>query len=266
MVVRDILFPLRGSCLSTVLFMSFSPNRALFKALGISLVLHLVLLLDLLTLSPVALEVPSAPLRLVIGHGEKKGDAPHASTAAVNMPAASEPAALPLSASDSNWSLPAQAQPQPQPQPPSSHAVPEARREPYSEPGPGAMSAAAFKSGEVGAAGAAGTAVVAREGVSADAMRQYRMSLASAARRFKRYPPLARARGWEGTVEVALMVSSQRAMPEVVLVHSSGHELLDEQAQTMVSQAVRETTLPAELKGRDFRVQLPVQFSLAHDH
>ncbi|HET7776889.1 MAG TPA: hypothetical protein VFK74_11010, partial [Azospira sp.] len=41
-----------------------------------------------------------------------------------------------------------------------------------------------------------------REGSSGDALRQYRLALALEARRFKRYPRLARERGWEGTVEV----------------------------------------------------------------
>jgi protein TonB len=53
----------------------------------------------------------------------------------------------------------------------------------------------------------------------------------SVARRFKRYPPLARERGWEGTVEVALNVRSGR-------------------------------TLPEGLRGGGFRVLLPVRFSL----
>ena len=91
------------------------------------------------------------------------------------------------------------------------------------------------------------------------------MSLATAARRFKRYPPLARERGWEGTAEVALNVSSRLMVPEAVLIRSSGRGILDEQALDMVVQAARVTLLPEGLKGRDFRIVLPVQFNLEND-
>ncbi len=107
--------------------------------------------------------------------------------------------------------------------------------------------------------------VAAREGVSADDVRQYRVSLATAARRFKRYPALARERGWEGTAEVAVNGSVLLPAPEVVLVHSSGRRVLDEQALDMVAQAARATNLPDGLKGRDFRILLPVNFSLETD-
>ncbi|MEF8702530.1 MAG: TonB family protein [Candidatus Accumulibacter sp. UW26] len=103
--------------------------------------------------------------------------------------------------------------------------------------------------------------VVEREGVSPDALRQYRMALAVAARRFKRYPPLARERGWEGRVEVAVSISAWHG-PRLSLVHSSGHVLLDEQAVSMIEQASMATTLPAALQGIDFRLLLPIEFTL----
>ncbi len=98
--------------------------------------------------------------------------------------------------------------------------------------------------------------------VSADEIRQYRVSLAIAARRFKVYPDLARERGWEGTVEVAISLGALLPAPQVSLLGSSGRAVLDEQALAMVSQAARLTLIPESLKGRDFRVLLPVQFSL----
>jgi protein TonB len=104
-----------------------------------------------------------------------------------------------------------------------------------------------------------------RDGASADDLRQYRLSLAISARRFKRYPALARERGWEGTSEVALNVNALLPVPEVVLVRSSGQGVLDQQALEMMTQAARVTSLPPSLKGRDFRVLLPVKFSLEGD-
>jgi protein TonB len=103
--------------------------------------------------------------------------------------------------------------------------------------------------------------VVEREGISPDALRQYRMTLAVAARRFKRYPSLARERGWEGRVEVAVSIRAWHR-PRISLVHSSGHALLDEQALSMIEQASMATTLPEALQGIDFRLLLPIEFTL----
>ena len=115
--------------------------------------------------------------------------------------------------------------------------------------------------------GARGGEAVAGEGgagasVSAEDMRHYRVALASAAKRFKRYPPLARERGWEGTVEVAVLLYAAVPRPEVKLVRTSGRELLDTQALEMLAQAVRVAELPQGLRGRDLRIDLPVRFSL----
>lgn len=117
-----------------------------------------------------------------------------------------------------------------------------------------------------GGAVVAGTAVSsgreAREGVNADDIGQYRMSVAAAAKRFKRYPPLARERGWEGVVEVGVIVRARTVVPEIVLVRSSGRALLDEQALETISQAARVSVLPEGLRGKDFRENFPIKFSL----
>lgn len=96
-------------------------------------------------------------------------------------------------------------------------------------------------------------------------MRQYRLSLAVAARRFKRYPALARERGWEGAVEIVLRGDALMPVPEVVLANSSGRGILDEQALEMVRRAAQVTMVPDGLRGREFRVSLPVRFSLDGD-
>ena len=109
---------------------------------------------------------------------------------------------------------------------------------------------------------AAAAAETRRVGVNADDLRQYRMALAIAARRFKHYPPLARERGWQGRVEVAVSVSAWQRAPAVLLIRSSGHVALDEQALAMLEQAAASTLLPESLQGRDLRVLLPIEFSL----
>lgn len=117
-----------------------------------------------------------------------------------------------------------------------------------------------------GGASPAGTSNVPSEGASADDLRQYRVALAIAARRFKRYPLLARERGWAGRVEVAVNLSAWQPNPRLSLVQSSGHAALDEQALSMIEQASATTTLPESLRGKDFRVLLPIEFTLEDDH
>jgi len=117
-----------------------------------------------------------------------------------------------------------------------------------------AAAAAGTESGERGGTGAP------RESVSGDALRQFRLALALEARRFKRYPRLARERGWEGTVEVVVVLGA--AGGSASLQRSSGYAQLDEQGVEMLNRALAATPVPEALRGREWRLVLPVQFSL----
>lgn len=101
-----------------------------------------------------------------------------------------------------------------------------------------------------------------QEGISAEDVRQYRTSLGISAKRFKRYPALAREREWEGNVEIILDFRRLRPGPEVSVSSSSGRKILDDQALEMIRQAARVTDLPASLRGRDFQVLVPIIFNL----
>lgn len=121
-----------------------------------------------------------------------------------------------------------------------------------------AASGAESRSSEVSAPAEPATA---GGGVSADGLRQYRIDLAGAARRFRVYPAVARSRGWEGIVEVTVTVMPG-SEPRVQLARSSGHAVLDEQALSMLTRAIAQTPLPESLRGRSFAVPLPIRFSL----
>ena len=234
-----------------------SSRRTLVRALIVSVLIHAVLFWHGVILFPVRLEQPAATINVVMSRGPN-GD-----------PA--KPVSLPAT------------RPPPEPVKPSSPIVRNAGARPIFVPGPPSIilveppaqtvtdagQTAPSSSGGMARGGAQSDALPApdltREGASADDLRQYRLSLAISARRFKRYPALARERGWEGTAEVALDVNALLPVPEVVLVRSSGRGVLDEQALEMMTQAARVTNLPQSLKGRDFRVLLPVQFSLESD-
>jgi protein TonB len=101
------------------------------------------------------------------------------------------------------------------------------------------------------------------DGISAQGLRDYRFALATAARRFKRYPAPARESGWEGTAEVAVIFNRWSPGAQVVLVRSSGRDVLDKEALSMLQQAAGATDLPDSLWSKSFRVVLPVVFSLA---
>lgn len=101
-----------------------------------------------------------------------------------------------------------------------------------------------------------------QEGISADAVRQYLLLLVPEARRFKRYPRLARERGWEGTAEITVRLGRGQSEPVAALTRSSGFPILDEQALATIGQAVRLVAVPESLRGRDVSIAVPVRFSL----
>jgi len=88
----------------------------------------------------------------------------------------------------------------------------------------------------------------------------YRGTLVGHARRMKRYPPLARERGWQGTVEVE--VSDHGAVPLFRVRRSSGHALLDQQALDLMAQAARLVIVPESLRRTGFRFVVPVEYRL----
>jgi len=91
-------------------------------------------------------------------------------------------------------------------------------------------------------------------------LREYRLALASEARRYRRYPEQARRLGWSGTAEVRIVVSPLQRQTE--LVRSSGHPPLDAAALAMLQQAVAYTPLPPSLHQQHFTVRLPVVFEV----
>lgn len=98
--------------------------------------------------------------------------------------------------------------------------------------------------------------------VSADDLRQYRLSLGRAAKAHKHYPLLARERGLEGIAVVVVSTGAGLAVPQVSLSASSGTPMLDAQALEMVRLAVRDAKIPDGLLHRDFGIDLPIKFSL----
>lgn len=100
------------------------------------------------------------------------------------------------------------------------------------------------------------------EAPDANDLRTYRLNLSREARRYKRYPAMARERGLEGVVVVVVSAGIGIAIPQVSLSQGSGEAVLDHQALEMVSLAVRYAKMPDSLQQQGFGIDLPIHFSL----
>ena len=247
--------------------MHFHPRRTLVRALIVSLLVHAGLLVGVVRILPARIDAPAPAIRVVaMNRAAVPGNAPHAAPAAaaeaparVDVPVPSrapKAVARKLAVPDfrpEDFTVPAA---------PSAPAVADATPTAPVAPRVGAGSSTGGAPQAVAPAASSGAAPARRDGVSADDVRQYRFALGISARRFKRYPPLARERGWEGTAEVALDFRQPNAEPVLSLTASSGKKVLDEQALETLRQAVRRTDLPVGLRGRDFRMLQEITFSL----
>lgn len=224
-------------------------QRPLFAALSISLVLHLLVLFagELRNSAPPGREAVTPQLQVLVR-------------------AEAVPVAAPVPSPVAKTGRGAQSSPRTLQQPPSAPPVPQVPASPAALPAtassaPVAVSPPAAAGGTQSPSDGAVAGSAGGGGVNADGLRQYRIDLASAARRFRGYPALARSRGWEGVAEVAVVVDIA-GVPVVRLARSSGHPPLDEQALEMLGRAVAQTPLPESLRGRHFTVTLPIRFSL----
>ncbi len=99
-------------------------------------------------------------------------------------------------------------------------------------------------------------------GLDEEGLRQYRLSLAAATRRYKNYPASALDRGLRGRADVRVAVLANGTPQPPQLASSSGHELLDRAAIDMIARAVQATSLPRQLRGQAFALLLPVLFEI----
>ena len=237
-------------------FVRFLPpghaHRLLIGALLASLLLHLLLVFGWgwtpLWVRTLPVSGAQQPMQVVVS---ARSVAPSDSSVPTPMPAATrthtskpvaEPPATPVLAVENAVNAPAA-------------ALVQAPAATQAQDFPAVPVAAAPVSGRIAPAAAG-------DGVSADGLRQYRIDLAGAARRFRHYPAVARSRGWEGVAEVVVSVNAGVPLPSVRLQGTSGHSLLDEQAVEMLTRAVAATPLPESLRGRSFSVPMPIRFSL----
>lgn len=220
-------------------------------ALGVSVFIHLgiILPLGLIYFTPIAM--PQAPLSAVL---KGPGD--------INQAArADNKRVVPVSVGDSaKTSARPMINPKQVRQDPTLQMPQNAPLQAAAGVQQGDASAQANAVSRPGAVGGAPDA--AREGIEADALSRYRLTLGIEARKARRYPEASRTRGHEGTCEVFVVLSRTGAPPVVLPGKSSGSVVLDEGALTMVRIAVERTPVPSELQGRSLKIPLRIRFSL----
>jgi len=91
----------------------------------------------------------------------------------------------------------------------------------------------------------------------------YSQRLYETVERTKRpYPRMAQMRRWEGVAEVRVQIGVDGKVAEVSLAHTSGFDMLDQQALDMVRAAAAQVEVPPQLRGTATAVVLPVRFRL----
>lgn len=243
-------------------------ERALLWCLLASLGLHALVLLGL---SPGGRSAPPAATLLVLT--ARLGPVAVATSPAAPQPARPEASSAPRPVLAKPALAPAPGLQRAEPPEPARSAAPEtapsAPAASASAPAASASAAASAAPAETRPAAQAPAAVPsveasAKSGSDADTgtLDQYRLALIVATRRYKRYPAIAMEKGWQGRVEVHMVIGANGMLASVTIKSSSGHEVLDSQALDMLRKGKTTVQIPASLRGREFAIDVPVVFSL----
>jgi periplasmic protein TonB len=220
-------------------------NRVFRYALGASIALHALLLLSFPDLMERARAVASIPPQLI-----------------ARLMAPEPPAPVPAPVPPEKPTAKKEVKPAPKPKPvlsaPQPPPVPAPAPAPPAEAPLAAVPVVPPAPPQAAAQPHAGASARPSESLSRD---QYRLLLIEEANRHKRYPPIARENNWVGRSHVVVAVDPD-GRTSVTLKASSGHEVLDQLAIKMFTQAAREVPLPPALRGKRVVLDLPIRFEL----
>ena len=90
----------------------------------------------------------------------------------------------------------------------------------------------------------------------------YRQSLTEIFAGQQQYPRVAALRGWEGEVRLRLRVARKGNLLAVQLDHSSGFDILDQHALSILQQLASLPPLPEGLEANEIQVVVPVNYKL----
>ena len=94
---------------------------------------------------------------------------------------------------------------------------------------------------------------------------QYAGVLKSEMRRQVKYPARARDEGWEGEGRLLLVVGEDGKVAQLSVVKSSGYALLDRTLLEGARRAQARVEVPAGLRGRRFRLEIPFVMNLVDE-
>jgi protein TonB len=256
------------SAVTAGLIQSLAGERALLWCVLASIALHTLVLLGLSWRG-----APAPPVKALLVLTARLVPFAAAPRAPVQPPPP-KLAPPPLSEPDSA-PRPALTKPALKPAPVPQKAAPaEAVQAPQPEPAPAATSAAVSpapvdapvqsRPAPQAPAGMPATEAAANSGNAADAgtREQYRLAVMLAAARYKRYPAIALEKGWQGKVEVRMVIGANGMIASASIKASSGHDILDNQALEMLKKGNATVPIPASLRGREFSIDIPVKFDL----
>jgi protein TonB len=237
-------------------------NRALHYAIAASIVLHGVLLFGVAQRDrprPSESQAPSILARLA----ESPAPAPAAESLPQSAPARQPQRARPETPKRLAKPAPAPtAQPETEPavEPaPVAEAPPETiSLEPPAPPAP-ARAGEATASTAAPAAASAG-APPASPAVDPGSLERYRLELKVVAAKYKRYPRMATDNNWKGVVALRVVVAPSGQLASLAVTKTSGHEVLDRQAQEMFRSAAADVPVPPVLRGKQFAVDVAVDY------
>jgi protein TonB len=179
------------------------------------------------------------------------------------QPPAATPAVEPAVKPEAKPAVQPAVKPVPSPRPaPVVEAAPQAPSRPAPE-APVAPAPAAEPAQAVASQAAPAAAPAARPGaeVDADSVGRFRLLVIEEAKKLKRYPRAARDNNWEGRANVRVTYGRDGRRASVLIVRSSGHEVLDREALDTVAKA--DVAVPAALRGKEFAFEIEVIFNLS---
>jgi len=91
---------------------------------------------------------------------------------------------------------------------------------------------------------------------------QLRGKIKTALQKHLTYPPLARRRGWQGTVTVQLTIRANGVFQHIQLAKSSGYSLLDDSAIEALKEVGQLAELGSLLNGKNVPIKLPITYLL----
>lgn len=91
---------------------------------------------------------------------------------------------------------------------------------------------------------------------------QLRGKIRTALQKHLTYPPIARRRGWQGTVTVHVVIKSDGELHQVRLSKSSGYSLLDNSAISALQKVGHLDELKPLLRGNTIPIELPIRYLL----